>query len=191
MSKVKKILTASLLLLVLLFLLLTSLKFAGGGHLPAELVAWIPQWPVHQVVAPFLNPLAFWGLIGLAILTAVLLLVVLFYPKRYAEINLIQENGGSLLMKKSAIESYVAILAEESGYMKSASATVIPYKKRLKVKLAGDLAKAGSLGEQTSLLEKSIQHGLRQFFGMEQPTNFTVLVKDVASSKQSRPSRVE
>lgn len=102
MSKNKKIfylILCILILTILIPILLDYLKFSGLGlHLV--------DWNQNSFLEFYLSRYIFWGALVLSAVVWFLMLVTLFYPKQYLEIQL-PDVDGNLKLKNSAIEGFV------------------------------------------------------------------------------------
>ena len=108
MSKTKKILYLILCILILTILipiLLDYLKFSGLGlHLV--------DWKQISFLEFYLSRYIFWGTLVLSVIVLFLMLVILFYPKQYLEIQLPDADGelklkNSLIVKSSATKMFL------------------------------------------------------------------------------------
>ncbi|HEL1538161.1 TPA: alkaline shock response membrane anchor protein AmaP [Streptococcus equi subsp. zooepidemicus] len=144
---------------------------------------WLPK---------FLNPALyyyyFWAAIALFLITVLVLLVIIFYPRTYTEIHLAKDKG-TLLLKGSAIEGYVAAAIKAAGLMSSPRVTAKLYKRKFKVNVSGQLASRVAVTEQLNGIKEGIETGLTEFFGINRPVHFKVYVKDIADAKQKHSSK--
>lgn len=151
---------------------------------------WL-EWDIANVPSlldPILHHYYFWGAIILFVLTLVVILVIMFYPRLYTEIKLDKGNG-SLLLKKSAIESYVATAVQSAGLMTNPNVTVKLYKHRFRIDVTGRLASRVGVEDQVSGLKKGIEKGLSEFFGIDKPVHFKVFVKDITDAEYKRAAK--
>ena len=87
---------------ILIPILLDYHKVSGLG---LHLIDW-KQFPFLEF---YLSRYIFWGTLVLSAVVLFLMLVILFYPKQYLEIQL-PDVDGELKLKNSAIEGFVAIV---------------------------------------------------------------------------------
>ncbi|EHI69358.1 alkaline shock response membrane anchor protein AmaP [Streptococcus ictaluri] len=157
--------------------------------LPASLY-WL-HWDTNRL-PNFLDPALyyyyFWAAFALFIITLVVLLFIIFYPRTYTEIQL-KKNKGTLLLKKSAIEAYVATAIKATGLMADPNVSAKLYKRKFKVDVTGELASRVGVVEQLNGIKEGIETGLKEFFGLERPVNFKVCVKEVSDSDRKVAAR--
>ncbi|HHK1318644.1 TPA: alkaline shock response membrane anchor protein AmaP, partial [Streptococcus pyogenes] len=94
-----------------------------------------------------------------------------------------------LLLKKSAIESYVATAIQTAGLMPNPTVTAKLYKRKFKIIVKGRLASRVAVADQISGVKEGIEKGLTEFFGINYPVNFKVYVKDIADSDRKHITR--
>lgn len=191
MSKFSKLLYSLFAFLLLLVLGLTALEFSKDVSLPSDVAGVIPEMSRTGFWGDMLSQSLFWGASFFAFLLLLLLLGILFYPRTYTEVELADGQMGRLLLKKSAVEGYVKTIVAETGYMSQPSVRVQIYRKRFKVRVAGNISPRVGVLEKTQQLQKEIQEGLNSFFGISKKVNFTVQVKHIEEKKKSTSRRVE
>ncbi|MGT2887271.1 alkaline shock response membrane anchor protein AmaP [Streptococcus didelphis] len=144
---------------------------------------WL-AWDLDNV-SGFLNPSLyyyfFWVAAAFAVITLVAILVIIFYPRTYTEIQLSKKQG-SLLLKKSAIEGYVGTAVKEAGLMTNPNVTAKLYKRKFTIDVAGKLDSRVGVTDQINGIKEGVTTGLNKFFGLDKPVNFKVRVKDIADS---------
>ncbi|MBV1943319.1 alkaline shock response membrane anchor protein AmaP [Streptococcus parasuis] len=143
--------------------------------------------PIREFLAPYI----FWTLLVLMGLLLVFIIVVLLYPRTYTKITLEDGTSGTLLLGKSAIESYVKTILEASGFMKSPNVKVALYKKKFKVDVVGKVIPRVGITEKVAQIEKDIVMGLETFFGITKKVDYTVKVKHLETKESRTSSRVE
>ncbi|GFE43463.1 hypothetical protein ScFU53_06540 [Streptococcus canis] len=189
MSKILKI-TYSLIGLVLLSILGWVIGTTGDYVRLPYSYRWL-SWDVDRL-PNFLDSVLyyyyFWAAIVLFVITLIVILVIIFYPRTYTEIKL-RQNKGILLLKKSAIEGYVATAIKAAGLMPNPTVTATLYKHKFKIDVAGQLASRVAVVDQINGIKEGIETGLSEFFGLDCPVNFKVYVKDIADSDRKRVAR--
>ncbi|HEQ0689286.1 TPA: alkaline shock response membrane anchor protein AmaP [Streptococcus pyogenes] len=132
----------------------------------------------------------FWTALVLFVITFLTLLVIILYPRIYTEVQLRHKNKkGTLLLKKSAIESYVTTAIQTAGLMPNPTVTAKLYKRKFKIIVKGRLASRVAVADQISGVKEGIEKGLTEFFGINYPVNFKVYVKDIADSDRKHITR--
>lgn len=100
---------------------------------------WL-SWDIDRL-PNFLDPALyyyyFWAAIVMFVLVLIILLAVIFYPRTYTEIQLRNKNG-KLLLKKSAIENYVATAIKVARTMPNLTLMLNSISVNLKLMLAGN-----------------------------------------------------
>ena len=105
------------------------------------------------------------------------MLVILFYPKRDLEIQL-EEKGGKLKLKNSAIEGFVRSVVNENNFIKNPKVRVNSRKNKCLVYVEGEILPSENIIERSQLIQQEIADGLTQFFGMNHGVKLDVFVKD-------------
>ena len=105
------------------------------------------------------------------------MLVILFYPKRDLEIQL-EEKGGKLKLKNSAIEGFVRGLVNENNFIKNPKVRVNSRKNKCLVYIEGEILPSNNIIKRTQSIKDEIGNGLTQFFGMNHGVKLDVSVKD-------------
>ncbi|MGR4071199.1 alkaline shock response membrane anchor protein AmaP [Streptococcus parasuis] len=191
MTKLVKWVYGLVALPLIVLLGLVAIRYSEIVTLPKEVENFLPQWYLHDQTNLVFSNFLFWGSLVFILIILFLSLVFLLWPKRYTEVNLSEDGNGKLLLKKSALEGYVKSVVDANGAMTAPAVQVSIYKKRFKVKVAGQMRSRTAVVQQLSQLEQEIRDGLENFFGLSRPVQFSVAVKEVVDPKQSLVSRVE
>lgn len=191
MSKFLKVFYSIIGVLLVVLLGLTALEFAIEAQVPNEVAQYLPQFARTGFWGEIRSNYIFWASVTFGVLALLAIIVVIFYPRTYTEIELDDSKSGTLLLKKSAIEGYVKTIVRETGYMKSPSVTATLYRKKFKVKVAGKVVPRVAVLEKTRQLSLDIQNGLNEFFGVSKKVDFTVNVKHIEEKKKATSGRVE
>ncbi|THA53003.1 alkaline shock response membrane anchor protein AmaP, partial [Lactococcus lactis] len=69
-------------------------------------------------IGKYMADYLFWGNIILTVILILALIVILFYPRTYMDVQL-TSNNGDLTLKKSAIEGFVGEKVKENDYLKN------------------------------------------------------------------------
>ena len=147
MSKTKKIFLIIFCILILTIFLPVLIDY----HQVSDLGIQLFSWRQNHFVEFYLSRYIFWGIVALSTLVLLSMLVVLFYPKRYLEIQLETKND-TLKLKNSAIEGFVHV--------------------------EGKILPSDNIADRCQLIQNEITNGLKQFFGIERQVKLEVLVKD-------------
>ncbi len=187
---IKTILIGLSLLFLLLFGIVASV-FVDQSFLPRFFDSFAETFQLAPPTREFLAPYIFWTLLVLMGLLLVFIIVVLLSPRTYTKITLEDGASGTLLLGKSAIESYVKTILEASGFMKSPNVKATLYKKKFKVDVTGKVIPRVGITEKVAQIEKDIVMGLETFFGITKKVDYTVKVKHLETKESRTSSRVE
>ncbi|HFI0755871.1 TPA: alkaline shock response membrane anchor protein AmaP [Streptococcus suis] len=191
MNKFTKTVLIGLSLLFLLLFGIVASVFADQSFLPRFFDSFAETFQLARPIREFLAPYIFWTLLVLMGLLLVFIIVVLLYPRTYTKITLEDGTSGTLLLGKSAIESYVKTILEASGFMKSPNVKVTLYKKKFKVDVVGKVIPRVGITEKVAQIEKDIVMGLETFFGITKKVDYNVKVKHLETKESRTSSRVE
>ena len=111
MSKSKKILSLIFCILILTILIPILLDYHKVSGLGLHLV----DWKQISFLDFYLSRYIFWGALVLSAVVLFLMLVTLFYPKQYLEIQL-PDVDGELKLKNSAIEGFVRCVVANHNF---------------------------------------------------------------------------
>lgn len=176
MSKGKKF----ILILVDLFLITTILPL---------FLYTLGKFDIDQPIkdmsqVPYIGPyLPTYFLFATGIL-GILLLVIIFYPKRYTGFVL-GEGRGELLLKKSAIEGFVRETLKENGYIKDPKIDTLLGKNKIKIAIKGEIIPRVQISEKSLLIEEEIRKGLKEFLGVNHHLSLKIKVNAVTPKSKS------
>ncbi|SCA90721.1 FIG01114374: hypothetical protein [Streptococcus macedonicus] len=173
MSKSKKILSLIFCILILTILIPILLDYHKVSGLGLQLV----NWKRIPFLGYYLSRYLFWGTLVLSILILLFMLVIIFYPKQHLEIKL-EDAGGKLKLKNSAIEGFVRSVVNENNFIKNPKVHVISQKNKCLVSVEGEILPSDNIIKRTQSIKDEIGNGLTQFFGMNHGVKLDVSVKD-------------
>ena len=173
MSKAKKICFIIFCILILTIFLPVLIDY----HQVSDLGIQLFSWRQNHFVEFYLSRYIFWGIVALSTLVLLSMLVVLFYSKRYLEIQLETKND-TLKLKNSAIEGFVRSLVSDHGLIKNPTVHVNLRKNKCFVHVEGKILPSDNIADRCQLIQNEITNGLKQFFGIERQVKLEVLVKD-------------
>ena len=173
MSKNKKIfylILCIIILTILIPILLDYLKFSGLGlHLVG--------WNKNSFLDFYLSRYIFWGALVLSAIVLFLMLVTLFYPKQYLEIQL-PDVDGNLKLKNSAIQGFVRCVVANHNFIKDPTIKVDCRKNKCLVHVEGQMLPSDNIIKRTQIIKEEIADGLKQFFGMNHRVKLYISVKE-------------
>lgn len=176
---------------IVLLTVLGNAIFLNQRVLNLQALSWLPvDFTAHGVWKEILSQYFLWAAVVFFVIVFLAILVVMFFPRRYSEVEL-ADNNGKLKLKKSAVEGYVKSLVQSEGLMKNPNVTANLYKKKFKVDVKGQVIPRSNIIANTEQLKKDLETGLKAFFGVEHNVDFSVKVKDVVEEKALKTSRVE
>ena len=119
----------------------------------------------------------FWGALVLSAVVLFLMLVTLFYPKQYLEIQL-PDVDGNLKLKNSAIEGFVRCVVANHNFIKDPTIKVNCRKNKCLVHVEGQMLPSDNIIKRTQIIKDEIADGLKQFFGMNHRVKLYISVKE-------------
>ena len=173
MSKSKKILSLIFCILILTILIPILLDYHKVSGLGLHLV----NWKRISFLGYYLSRYLFWGTLVLSILILLFMLVIIFYPKQHLEIKL-EDAGGELKLKNSAIEGFVRSVVNENNFIKNPKVRVNSRKNKCLVYVEGEILPSDNIIKRTQSIKDEIGNGLTQFFGMNHGVKLDISVKD-------------
>lgn len=188
MSKSRKILTllfCILILTILIPILLDYHKFSGLDF------QW-RSWKQVPIIGYYLSQYVFWGILILAALIFLVMLIIIFYPKRYLEISL-DGKDGHLSLKNSALEGFVQSLLRDHSLIKNPKVRVNTRKNKCRVSVAGEILPSDNIVRRSQAIQEEIASGLNSFFGLSHAVKLEITVSDIQPKKanQRKVSRVK
>ncbi|RSI56146.1 alkaline shock response membrane anchor protein AmaP [Streptococcus sanguinis] len=178
MSKSRKILSIIFCILILTILIPVLLDFHKVSGLGLQMFGWkLFTWKQIPFVGYFLSRYVFWGTVVLASLILLLILVILFYPKRPMEIQL-ADGDGKLMLKNSAIEGFVRSLVTDHDLIKDPTVSVNSRKNKCMVSVKGAIVPSENIIKRSQLIQEEIETGLKQFFGLNHTVKLKISVSD-------------
>lgn len=180
MSNSKKILLLIFCILILTIFLPILIDYHEVSDLGIQLFSW-RQLYLEFVISRYI----FWGTLVLSALVLILILVILFYPKQYLEIQL-AEKKDTLKLRNSAIESFVRCLVIDHRFMKDPKVQVNSRKNKCFVYVEGTILPSENISSRCQFIQNEITHGLKRFFGIEREVKLEVKVKEVEPRKTTK-----
>lgn len=189
MSKLTKISSVTLGLILLSLLLPLMVTSAIDASIPAPLLILRNltgvQLPFRHIVATY----TFWVALVFSLLIVIGILVILVFPRLRTSVPL-ADKGGQLTLTKSAIDGLVKSVVVEQGLMADPKVITKLYKRRFKVKVLGQVVPKYDVVNRTNRLKTEIERVLKDFVGLDQPLDVTVVVKQVEETETTKKRRV-
>lgn len=187
MNRVQKTLLLLLLIvasLPILFLLLvtrpTTMPHSFLDRLQFTLVS-------HELFVAVM----FWIAVAVAVILLLAMLFIIFYPRTRARFVIKQQNG-TLAIKNKAIKGLVETNIAEKDFVSQPTVDVNATKKKIKVRIKGDLKRTSSLVQKTNAWTEEIRRQIQQLMGSGYNIVVDVKFKNVEKeSKNTDTARVE
>ena len=180
MSKTKKILLLIFCILILTVFLPILIDYQQASDLGIQLFSW-REWSF----AAFISKYIFWGTLILSVLVLSSILVILFYPKQYLDIQLGTKDD-KLKLKNSAIEGFVRCLLDEHKMVKNPKIQVHTRKKKCFVYVEGTAVLSDNIANKFEVVQNEITQGLKEFFGIDREVKLEVSVKEYDPQKAAK-----
>ena len=180
MSKTKKILLLIFCILILTVFLPILIDYQQASDLGIQLFSW-REWSF----AAFISKYIFWGTLILSVLVLSSILVILFYPKQYLDIQLGTKDD-KLKLKNSAIEGFVRCLLDEHKMVKNPKIQVHTRKKKCFVSVEGTAVLSDNIANKFEVVQNEITQGLKEFFGIDREVKLEVSVKEYDPQKAAK-----
>lgn len=187
MSKTKKILLLIFCILILTVFLPILVDYQQASDLGIQLFSWR-----ELNFAAFISKYIFWGTLILSVLVLSSILVILFYPKQYLDIQLGTKDD-KLKLKNSAIEGFVRCVVDDYELIKNPTIRVNVRRNKCFVYVEGRIITSDNVSTKCQSIQNEITQGLRQFFGLDREVKLEVLVKNYQPPTQHKKttSRVD
>ncbi|WP_165005977.1 MULTISPECIES: alkaline shock response membrane anchor protein AmaP [unclassified Enterococcus] len=178
------VIVSLLLLSILLFAILLSAVYP----LPFQL----ERFRFFSITNVYVQQYVFWLAVAFAILTIILLLVLIFYPKTIGSFLLKREDG-ELVLDKKAIEGLVLSHLQQEEFIHAPKVNVKATKNKIAVNVKGELKRTSALIGKTGTVMKEIEQEIKHVLGDQE--NVKVAIKytgyEQPNKKTSDQSRVE
>lgn len=166
MNKWQKVIVAIILVLVILNALYSIICSQYVVGTPFNLINSFNYIQKNEYVSITL----FWISLFLLIISTVLLLTTLFFPKKEKQIRLSSEhNLNRLTIQKKAIESLIMVRANRDHFFEGASSKVIVKNRRRKVtgKIYGHLREEENIPEKSRQFLADLHDDMEQILGLK------------------------
>lgn len=120
-----------------------------------------------------INIFQFWVLLVILVILLVFMIIAMFYPKTYSEFKIDKNNH--LLIKKTALESYIRTSIDVKKYMKNLTVNTRVFKRKVIAFISSEI----------------VEDGFSEFIGLNKCINLKVSIKDVSSVHQNKEPRVK
>lgn len=178
----------AILLILLLSVLIFAMLLSSVYPLPFKL----EEFRFLSLTNFYVQQYVFWVTAAFAVLTLILILVLLFYPKTYRSF-LLKKGDGELTLDKKAIEGMVRSRLTKEEFVSSPKVTIKATKNKIDVKVKGELKRTSSLIGKTGALMTDIERDVKQIIGTNEPVNVLINYTgfDSPQSKRVEHSRVQ
>ena len=153
----------AILIIILLILLSIFLPIIAIYYFVASKSLDLTSLQRLVLTNEYIQSYLFWAAVVLAILTVVIMLIILLYPKRVSTF-ILKEQRGALALDKRAIEGYVRTSLKQENFMDTP-----------KVNVRGQLKKTSALIDRTDNWAKGMEKQIHQLLGSKE--KFSINVK--------------
>lgn len=157
----------AILIIILLILLSIFLPIIAIYYFVASKSLDLTSLQRLVLTNEYIQSYLFWAAVVLAILTVVIMLIILLYPKRVSTF-ILKEQRGALALDKRAIEGYVRTSLKQENFMDTPKVNVIATKNKLKVNVRGQLKKTSALIDRTDDWAKGMEKQIHQLLGSKE-----------------------
>lgn len=181
MRKAQKLLYCILLLGLFVTLAFVFIENQRAVGLPLRFTP-IYDYPL---VGRYMVSVLFWLSALFLALTIVLLLTVIFYPKKSSTLTIHYENG-NLNIQKKAIENFVLKIVKKEPFISNPSVKVKMYPKKIRIKIRGVLRQAMSVPEKQQSLVDEVKKEVSALMGTTANIKTEVYLQDLANKAKKK-----
>lgn len=180
MTKTKKIICISLNVVFFLYIVIVSLSLYPLMGLPVNL-QFFSQFVLGNV---FLLQMLFWMSMVLGICSILLFLYYIFYPKSESQF-VVPDSGGALTIDKKAIEGLTKSSLNEKNFVASPKVKVKAVRKKLHIKVIGELKKTSDLLNQEEVWKNQLRNEIKNLLGDNKGITIDVDFRDLYKEKEA------
>lgn len=179
MSKVAKIFSFIAGLVLISIFYVVAFVSSKWADIPSHWKNYLPNLSVKHQWVHFFADYYFLFSVSLLLVTIILIIVAILYPRQYTEI-LLKNSNGKLILKKSALESYIRTLVKKLRLMRDPHVKITIYRRKFKILITGELFTTADVTNKTKLIEQKINQDINDFFALDgYKVNFEVKVKNI------------
>lgn len=180
MTKTKKIICILLNLIFFLYLVIVSLSLYPIMALPVNL-HFFTQLILGNVL---ILQVLFWLSMVLGICSILLFLYIIIYPKSESQFT-VSGSDGSLTIDKKAIEGLTKASLNEKNFVSSPKVKVRAIRKKLHIKVIGELKRTSNLIDQEVVWKNQLKHDIKQLVGSDKGITIDIDFRDLYKEKIS------
>lgn len=185
MTRTKKIISIILILILMLAFFSITTFYQYTENLSFRFLP-LSKYPL---IGQYFPGFLFWLSVILIAIGFLAILVILFYPKKLGKVKL-KEDHGSLSIDKNAIKGFVESVVEQNSFISPPKVKVAMTKRKVKVKIKGDLKRTTDLVEKNERLVDQIESSLKQLIGLKQKIKIQVAYQGFENPSHPKDTRV-
>lgn len=169
MSRSKKIIFIILILILMLAFFSITTFYQYTENLSFRFLP-LSKYPL---IGQYFPPFLFWLSVVLIAIGLISIIVILLFPKKIEKMKL-QKNKGTLSIESSAIKGFVQSIVDQKSFIEPPKVKVAVTKRKIKVKIIGELKRTTDLIQKSESLIDSIETNLKQLIGVQQEIKIDV-----------------
>lgn len=187
MTKIQKIILILLNVVFFFYIVVISLSLYPIMALPMDL-QFFSQLILKNTI---LLQLVFWMSMAMGIVSIMIFLYLIFYPRRESKF-VVPGTNGSLTIDKSAIEALTKASLDEKNFIASPKVKVSALRKKLHIRVIGELKRTSHLINQEEAWKSHLRNDIRMLLGEEKDITIDIVFFDFYKGKNTnkREARV-
>ncbi|OFI49338.1 hypothetical protein BG261_01785 [Floricoccus tropicus] len=161
MGKLSKLFCSILLILLAFVLFSVTITYQKFGDMPFTLI----RYDSYAYIGKYIPQILFWLSLFFIALIIILLIFVIFAPKKTNRFK-ISKNKGSLVIDKKAIENFVLNIIKKDSDIENPSVKAKMYSKKIKLNISGDLQPGTNVIEKKEYLIDEISEKIASLLGV-------------------------
>lgn len=162
MTKIQKIILILLNVVFFFYIVVVSLSLYPIMALPMDL-QFFSQLILKNTL---LLQLVFWMSMAMGIISIIIFLYLILYPRRESKF-VVPGTNGSLTIDKSAIEALTKASLDEKNFIDSPRVKVSAIRKKLHISVIGELKRTSHLINQEEAWKNHLRNDIRRLLGEE------------------------
>lgn len=186
MGKMRKLLSSILLLGLFITLFFVFIENQQAIQLPVRFISMYD----YPGIGPYVQPALFWLSAVFIVIAVTLLIVTIFYPRKSSTLTIERKNG-ALKIQRKAIENFVLKIVQKEPFIENPVVTAKMYKKKIRIKIAGNLRKTMSLPEKQEELINEVKNEVSNLMGTTENIDTEVRLQDYQKDNGNQQSKVQ
>ncbi|OFI47705.1 hypothetical protein BG262_08370 [Floricoccus penangensis] len=173
MGKLSKLFCSILLILLVFVLFSVTITYQSVGNLRYTLTSY----ENYDFIGKYIPQILFWLSLFFIALIIILLLFVIFAPKKTSSFK-INKSKGSLVIEKKAIENFVLGIVKKDSDIEDPSVRAKMYRKKIKVQISGNLAPGTNVIDKKENLMEEISDKISSLLGVDSKIKSVIKFND-------------